>query len=214
MSVFQLHCFAESGNSYKAAMMLELCDLDWSPELIDFFNGETRSEKYRAVLNEQGEAPVLVHRHVSLSQSGVILNYLSEYTGKFCADDKTEEYEILRWLLFDNHKFTSYMATRRFLLTLMKQEDGEVTRFLEEKAKAALDVVNKHLSVRDFVAAEHMTIADISMSAYLFYGDELQLDLSGYSNINKWLDRIRDQSGWKGPYELMPRAQSVQSESI
>jgi len=79
MSIFQLHCFAESGNSYKVAMMLELCGLDWSPEFVDFFKGETRSEKYRAVLNEQGEAPVLVHGHIRLTQSGVILNYLCEY---------------------------------------------------------------------------------------------------------------------------------------
>ena len=61
MSEFQLYCFAESGNAYKAALMLELCDLDWSVEFVDFFNGETKTPQYRENVNELGEVPVLVH---------------------------------------------------------------------------------------------------------------------------------------------------------
>ena len=48
MAEYKLYCFAESGNAYKVALMLELCCADWQPVLVDFFRGETRSDEYRA----------------------------------------------------------------------------------------------------------------------------------------------------------------------
>jgi len=205
MSKYQLYCFGESGNAYKAALMLELCGLDWSPIFVDFFNGETKTPQYRENINELGEVPVLVHGDKSYSQSGVILNYLSEITGKFGAATKDEENEILRWILFDNHKFTSYMGTRRFFLEFLKMEDNDVTKFLENRITGALEVVEKHMTNRDFVATPNLSIADISMCGYLYYGDELRLDLDSYPNITAWMSRIAATEGWKHPYDLMPR---------
>ena len=60
MSVYTLHCFAESGNAYKAALMLELTGQAWQPVFVDFFNGQTREQSWRDEVNEQGEVPVLV----------------------------------------------------------------------------------------------------------------------------------------------------------
>ncbi len=206
MSEYQLYSFAESGNAYKAALMLELCGLDWSPEFVDFFKGETKTPQYRENVNEQGEVPVLVHGDKSFTQTGVILNYLSEQTGKFGAGNKAEEYEILRWILFDNHKFTSFIGTRRFFLEFMKTGETEITKFLEERILGALDIVEKHMAGRAFIATSSLSIADISMCGYLYYGDELRLDLASYPNITAWTKRIAASDGWKHPYDLMPRA--------
>jgi glutathione S-transferase len=87
--------------------MLELCDLGWSPILVDFPNGEMRTTKFRQDINQFGEVPVLVHKGQRQSQTGVILKYLSEKTGRFGPANRQEEYEVLRWILFDSHKFTS-----------------------------------------------------------------------------------------------------------
>ena len=61
MAEYQLYCFAQSGNAYKAALMLALAGADWEPVWVDFFNGGTRTPEYRAI-NEMGEVPVLVAR--------------------------------------------------------------------------------------------------------------------------------------------------------
>ena len=110
MADYTLHCFAQSGNAYKAALALELAGADWVPRHVDFFNGETRTPAYRAQ-NVMGEVPLLEHRGSCLAQSGVILDYLAATTGKFGPDDEAGRREILRWLLWDNHKLTSYTAT-------------------------------------------------------------------------------------------------------
>ena len=85
MAEFKLHCFAQSGNSYKAALMLALSGADWEAIPVDFFNGQTRDPAWREAVNELGEAPVLEHGGKRLSQSGVILIYLSSHFGKFGA---------------------------------------------------------------------------------------------------------------------------------
>ena len=74
MPEYQLHCFAQSGNAYRAALMLNLIKAEWAPIFVDFFvKGEQRTPEYRASINEMGEVPVLVHGEKKLTQSGVIL---------------------------------------------------------------------------------------------------------------------------------------------
>ena len=94
----KLHCFGESGHSYKAALALELGPLDWEPVFVDFFNGASRSEEYRGEINAMGEAPVLIDGDVHLTQSGVIRDYLSEKTGHFGGGTPEERREARRRL--------------------------------------------------------------------------------------------------------------------
>ncbi len=203
MADYTLYCFAQSGNAYKAALMLALCEADWEPRFVDFFNGETRTPEFRAI-NEMGEVPVLEHGDIRLTQSGVILDYLSGSLGEFAAQSAVERREILRWLLFDNHKLTSPIATLRFMVTFMKTGETPVTEFLRGRAETALKVVEGHLAERDFILGDRPTIADLSMCGYLYWPDEFGVSWADYPNIGGWLDRIAALPGWVHPYELMP----------
>ena len=177
MADYTLYCFAQSGNAYKAALMLNLCGADWQPRLVDYFNGEQRTPAYRA-LNEMGEVPVLEHAGRRLSQTGVILDYLAQTFGKYGWADEDERREILRWLLWDNHKLTSYTATLRFLVTYMKTGETPVTEFLRGRSNGALAVLNDHLDGRDFVlgaAADDRRHLDVRLSV-LARGDRRELD--------------------------------------
>lgn len=204
MAEYTLYCFAQSGNAYKAALMLNLAGADWTPRFVDFFNGEHRSPEYRAI-NEMGEVPVLEHGELRLSQSGVILDYLAEQTGKFGPRDAAERREILRWLLFDNHKLTSYTATYRFLAHLAKTGDPAVHEFFKGRMLGAMKVLENRLAGRDFVLGERPTIADVSLVGYLFWPEEFGLEgWPGFPNIAAWTGRIRALPGWVHPYELMP----------
>jgi glutathione S-transferase len=206
MPDYKLYCFGESGNAYKVALMMQCASLSWQPIFVDFFNGETRSEKFRKDVNLMGEAPVLVHGERSFTQSGVILDYLAEQSRKFGPKSEDERREILRWTLFDNHKFTGSISTLRFLIGLMKKPENELTEWLRGRAMGALKVLDAQLNGREFVLGKRLTIADFSLCGYLFYGDEVPIDLNQFTHVSNWLDRIRSLPGWKGPYDLMPRA--------
>ena len=198
---FKLYCFAQSGNAYKAALMLQLCGAKWEPRFVDFFGGETRTPQYRTEINEMGEAPVLEHGTKRLSQSGVILHYLAEHFGRFQGTDKLE---VLRWILWDNHKLTSYIATLRWMVTLAKVGEPQVHEFLRGRVKSALGILDAHLGRSAFAVGSEPSIADISMCGYLYWPDEFGVSWTDYPRIGAWLERIRELPGWVHPYELMP----------
>jgi len=201
----KLHCFGESGNAYKAALTLELSGLKWEPIYVDFFNGETRTETFRA-LNIMGEVPVMVDGDFTLTQSGVIQEYISTKTGKLGAKSAIERREILRWLFFDNHKVSGVGGPLRFNMNFLPEakRNAEVIGFLSMRFHSALKVMEAHLAERNWLATEELTIADIACAGYLYYPEPFGFERSEFPNIDRWLDQIAAIPGWKHPYDLMP----------
>ncbi|MEX0277813.1 MAG: glutathione S-transferase family protein [Ruegeria sp.] len=202
----KLHCFGESGNCYKAALALELSGLEWEPVFVDFFNGETRTDEYRRDVNEMGEAPVMIDGDFSTTQSGAIQAYVTEKTGKFGGKNREENYEIFRWVLWDNHKLSSMAGMTRFLVNFLpeKHRNPDVIAFNQGRLKAAYQVLNNHLEGRDWIVGEDVTNADISCCGYLYYPEPFGFDRADWPNIDAWLTRLSEQPGWKHPYDLMP----------
>lgn len=200
----QLHCFGESGNSYKAALALELSGLAWEPIKVDFFAGASRTPEYRA-LNAMGEAPVLVDGDVTLTQSGVIQQYISDKTGKF-AGAPADKYEVLRWVLFDNHKLSSMAGMTRFLMNFLPEDKRpqDVIAFNQGRLQGAFATLNAHLEGRDWIVGDGLTNADLSCCGYLYYPEPFGFDRAAFANIDRWLDNIAQTPGWKHPYDLMP----------
>ncbi|WP_299375782.1 glutathione S-transferase family protein [uncultured Tateyamaria sp.] len=200
----KLHCFGESGNSYKAALALELSGLDWEPVYVDFFGGAARTEEYRA-LNTMGEAPLLIDGDRRISQSGVIQQYITDKTGKFGGDGE-DRYEVLRWVLWDNHKLSSMCGVTRFLMNFLPEDKRpkEVIAFNQGRLKGAYTVLNAHLEGRDWIVGDGITNADLSCCGYLYYPEPFGFDRADWPNIDRWLNNIAQVPGWKAPYDLMP----------
>ena len=203
MAEYLLYGFAQSGNCYKAALYLELAGADWQTRFVDYFNGETRTAEYLRI-NVMGEAPVLEHGDLRLSQSAVILDYLVERFGRYGWNDGAERREILRWLFWDNHKLTSYTGTYRFLRTFAPGTDKAVLEEFRKRAEGAWKVLDTQLGRAPYLAGGRLTIADVSACAYLFFEDELGVSWTQYPNIDRWLGRIRAEPRWKHPYDLLP----------
>ena len=206
--MIKLHCFGESGHSYKAALALNLHSLAWEPVFIDFFKGETRGEAFRSETNEMGESPVLVDGDTRLTQSGVIQSYLSEKTGKFGGKDADEAREVLRWILWDNHKLSSMAGVTRFLMNYLPEDkrNADVIGFLQGRVAGAYAILDKHLEGRDWIVGMGPTNADLTCCGYLYYPEEFGFDRKAHPNIDRWLDNIAALPGWAHPYDLMPRA--------
>jgi glutathione S-transferase len=208
MSDYQLYCFAQSGNAYRAALMLNLIGADWEPIWVDSFGaGVQRKPDYREGVNEMGEVPVLVHGKKKLTQSGVILTYLSDLTGKLEPQGEDERLEALRWIIFDNQKVNGFLGPFRFLRNFAKPAgDSAVMAFLKARIDGSLAIVNKRLASHAYLLGDKPTIADISLTGYLYYpAEEFGFDIvKDHPAIGPWLERMKALPGWKHPYELMP----------
>jgi glutathione S-transferase len=208
MAEFKLYCFAQSGNAYRDALMLNLIGADWEPIWVDFFaGGATRTPEYRDTINEMGEVPVLVHGNKTLTQSVVILTYLADLTGKFQPQGEDEKLEALRWMIFDNQKLNGFLGPYRFLRNFApKQPDPAVFTYMKGRIDASLAIFNKRMTGRQFVVSEKPTIADIALTAYLYYPpEEFGFDMAKeHPAIGAWLARMQALPRWKHPYDLMP----------
>lgn len=201
----KLYCFGESGNAYKAALALELSGVEWEPIFVDFFNGGARTAEFRE-LNPMGEVPVMVDGDVTLTQSGVMQDYVSSKTGKLGGGSANERREILRWQFWDNHKMSSQAGALRFMMNFLPEEkrSAEVINWLQGRLKAAYTVLDAELENRKWLVGNNLTVADLSCCGYLFYPEPFGFDRKDYPNIDAWLTRISETPGWKSPYDLMP----------
>jgi glutathione S-transferase len=205
--MYRLHCFCQSGNSYKVALLMRAIGVPWTPVFVDFMNGATKNPDWRAAVNAMGEVPVFEDNDLKLTQSGVILDYLADKHGQFGGADAHEKREILRWILFDNHKFSSYFVSYRFLKSFVAAApDPAVMAWLKARIDANFAIVEAHLARQRFIIGDRPTIADFSMAGYLFFPPEE----SGYvlnrshPSIAAWLARIQQLPGWADPYAILP----------
>jgi glutathione S-transferase len=208
MAEYKLHCFAQSGNAYRAALMLNLIGADWEPIFVDFFKaGVQRTPEFRDAVNEMGEAPVLVHGTRKLSQSGVILLYLAGRSGMFLPRSEDDRLEALRWIIFDNQKVGGNLGPYRFFRNFARPlGEPALLEFLKGRAQGALAIVDKRLSRRPYLLGAEPTIADVSMTSYLYYPpEEFGFDIAAqHQNIGAWLARMKALPRWGHPYDLMP----------
>ena len=201
----KLYCFGESGNAYKVALALTLADMDWEPVFVDFFNGATRTPEFRAI-NVMGEVPVLVDGDTTLTQSGVMLDYISSKSGKLGGRSAAERREILRWLFWDNHKLSTQIGVTRFQMNFIPEakRSADVIAFFQARLASVYKVLDTHLERRKWIAGEAVTIADLSCCGYLFYPEPFGFDRAAWPHLDAWLSRISALPGWKAPYDLMP----------
>jgi len=204
---FTLYGFWESGNAFKVALMLELNDADWRCERVAFMTGETRRPEFRA-LNVMGEVPVLIHHRddgdFTVTQSGACLTYLSKHFGTYGPQTEAEEYDVLRWLLFDSQKVSGNVGPLRFLRYMAKQAEGAHTEFFYGRSMAALKALDQALDGKDWLVGDRPTIADIACQAYLHWPEQIGITYDDRPNIPPWLDRIRGLPGFKPSEDLMP----------
>ncbi len=203
----KLHCFGESGNSYKAALALQFAGLEWEAVYVDFFNGGSRTDAFKAI-NAMGEVPALVdtEHDYTITQSGAIQDYISHLSRKLAGNSPEERREVLRWVLFDNHKLSSVAGMTRFLMNFMPEDKRpqEVIQFNLGRLQGAYATLNTQLEGRDWLVGDTLTNADISCCGYLFYPEPFGFVRADWPNIDAWLTRISETEGWKHPYDLMP----------
>ena len=205
--MYQLHGFCQSGNTFKVAFTLGALQVPWEAHFVDFMNGVTRTAQWRESTNEMGEVPVLEDGTRRLTQSGVILTWLAEKHGAFGGRNEEERLDVLRWLFFDNHKFTSYFATYRFLRSFGPAAPEPVLMaWLRTRLDNAFGIVDQHLAKSPFMVGDAPTVADFSLSGYLFYPEEESgYELATrYPHITAWLQRLRAIPGWGDPYQVLP----------
>ena len=203
--MFTLYSMQRSGNSYKARLALAQLGVPYRLIEIDILRGESHTPEF-LTKNPSGQVPLLeVAPGRFLAESNAILWYLAGGT-PLAPEDRIERAEALQWMFFEQHSLEPNLGAAYFWLTLVKGgRDLQRHAFEDwmEEGHRALGVMEKHIALHDFFAADRYTIADIALYAYTHVAHLCDFDLGPFPADSR-LARSRRRAA-------RPRADGLQS---
>ncbi|QND53139.1 glutathione S-transferase [Phyllobacterium sp. 628] len=184
----QLHYHPLSGHSHRAHLFLSLIGADFELVLVDIKSAEHKSEAFLA-LNPFGQVPVLVDGQTIIPDSNAILIYLAKKFERtdWLPEDAPGAARVQRWLSVAAGQLAFGPAAAR-LVTLFNapfRPEEAIAR-----AHAILKLINAELTTQKWIAGDGPTIADIALYSYVARAPEGNIDLSAYSAVEVWLQRI------------------------
>lgn len=193
----KLYDYYDSGNGYKARLILALTGRSYNLVQVDIDKGETRTAEFLA-MNPDGRIPVLMlDDGTALAESNAILIYLAEGS-KYWPETPLARARALQWMFFEQYSHEPYVATPRYILRHLSADHPRRAELpaRQEKGRAALSVMETQLNKTPYFAGGAMTAADIALFAYTHRADEAGLDLAPFPAVRAWLARIETESGF------------------
>jgi glutathione S-transferase len=191
----KLYNVAYSGNSYKVRLLLAQLGISCEIVEVDILKGQSRTAEFLKI-NPNGRTPVLDDNGFVLAESNAILAYLARGS-KFLPEDRKQWALIFQWMFFEQYSHEPYIATSRFWLQHKPDtlERSAVVAARRDGARAALRLMEQHLSRNDFFVADY-SIADIALFAYTHVSHEGGFPLDDFPKIRAWIERVKAQPGY------------------
>lgn len=197
-------------NGRKVSIMLEEVSLPYQVVPVDISKGEQFEPAFLAI-NPNNKIPAIVDEETGQSffESGAILLYLAEKSGKLLPDDVNEKWQVMQWLMWQMAGQGPMLGQAHHFLHFNpgKSEYAE-QRYLEE-ARRLYTVLDRQLERQPFVATEELTIADIAVwpwvSRYQFH----KMDLHDFPHVLEWYLRLAKRPAFQAGYQVPDASQKI-----
>jgi GSH-dependent disulfide-bond oxidoreductase len=185
----------KTSNGRKASIMLEECGLPYNVHPIDI----TKDEQFRPEfvrINPNSKIPAIVDtegpggKPYRVFESGAILMYLAEKTGKFMPRDMAGRYEVIQWLMFQMGGVGPIFGQVHHFLRAAKEKVPYGIERYGKEARRLYGVLNARLAENDYLAGPEVSIADFATLPWVFRHDWQEIDLAAYPNVKRWYDRM------------------------
>jgi len=187
-------------NGIKVSAMLEETGLPYEPHLVDFGSDDQLSPEFLS-LNPNNKIPAIIDPNgpggepLPLWESGAVLIYLADKSGRFLSAEPAERYETLQWLMWQMGGLGPMAGQLGFFHKFAgrEYEDRRPFERYRDETKRLLGVLNQRLRDRDFIMGEDYTIADMACWPWArningFYEAGEVTEFSSFTNVVRWLD--------------------------
>jgi glutathione S-transferase len=192
--VMKLYFHPLSGHAHRARLFLSLLGQPFELIEVDLAKGEHKQPEFLK-LNGFGQVPVLVDGETVIADSNAILVYVARKFGKtdWLPEDAVGGAKVQRWLSVAAGQLAFGPAAARLITVFgAKFNADEVIA----RAHALYNVLDGELAARKWLAADHITVADVAIYSYTARAPEGNIDLSAYPNVRAWLERIEKLPGF------------------
>ena len=194
-------------NGVKVSIMLEELGLPYEVHLVDIMKNESKLPEFES-LNPNGKIPAMIDpngpdgKPIGLFESGAILLYLAEKTGKFLPKEPAKKWDTIQWVFFQMASIGPMFGQVGFFHKFAGREWEDkrpLQRYVDE-AKRLLGVLDKQLKGKQWIIGDDYTIADIATIGWVnnlvtFYGARELVEFDQFENVIAWLERGTSRAG-------------------
>ena len=190
--MIQLYTWA-TPNGKKVSIMLEEVELPYQVHPINIAKGDQLKPEYLAI-NPNNKIPAIIDsdgpggKPLKLFESGAILMYLAEKTGKFLPQEMAKRYEVIQWLMFQMGGLGPMFGQANYFFRLEEKVSFAIERYYKEAIRL-YKVLEQTLGQRDYLAGEY-SIADMATYPWVGRHDGHNVKLEEFPNVKRWFDTI------------------------
>lgn len=196
-------------NGLKASIMLEEVQLPYNVHLIHIGKGDQQTPAFLAV-NPNGKIPAIVDHEgpdgkpITIFESGAILIYLAEKTGKLLSSEPRQRYETLQWLMFQMAGLGPFLGQlNHFVKFAPEKVPYAIDRYTKE-GNRLMTVLNERLAKNEYLAGGEYSIADVASYAWVKSRQDMG-DFEAFRHVAAWLDRVGARPAVQRGMQIPPR---------
>lgn len=197
---------AGTPNGYKVSIALEEMDLDYEIHAIDLAQGEQKEPDFLAI-NPNGRIPAIVDRDANefaVFESGAILIYLAEKTGKFLPKDTKRRSEVIQWLMFQMGGIGPMQGQANVFNRYFDEKIPAVISRYQSECRRLFEVLNNQLTARDYICGDY-SIADMATWPWVRGYKWSGVDIDGLDNLYAWIQRLYERPACLKGINVPPR---------
>lgn len=204
---------AATPNGHKASVALEELELPYTVRPIDLAAGEQKAPWFLEI-NPNGRIPAIIDRDAGLTifESGAILVYLAEKTGRLLPSDPKGRWETMQWLMFQMGGVGPMMGQANVFYRYAPEKIPFAIERYQRETRRLLTVLDGHLADREWLAGDTYTIADIANWCWARTHEWTGVDIDGLDHLRAWLARIDARPAARRGIDVPPREKTTEDE--
>ena len=194
---------APTPNGHKVSCTLEAMELDYETHVVNLMENEQKKPEFLAI-SPNGRIPAIVDRdadNLPIFESGAIMIYLAEKTGKLMPTDLNEKAKVLEWLMFQMGGIGPMMGQANVFFRYFPEKIQPAIDRYQNEGRRLFEVLNTHLAEQDWLAKDY-SIADIANWCWVRTYKWSGISIEGLNHLERWMKAMYDQPGMSAGLEV------------
>jgi GST-like protein len=201
---------APTPNGHKVSCTLEAMELEYETHVVNLMENEQKKPEFLAI-SPNGRIPAIVDRdedNLAIFESGAIMIYLAEKTGKLMPTDLNEKAKVLEWLMFQMGGIGPMMGQANVFFRYFPEKIQPAIDRYQNEGRRLFEVLNTHLAKQDWLAKDY-SIADIANWCWVRTYKWSGISIEGLSHLERWMKAMYDQPGMSAGLEVPIKMESL-----
>jgi len=201
---------APTPNGHKVSCTLEAMELEYETHVVNLMENEQKKPEFLAI-SPNGRIPAIVDRdadNLPIFESGAIMIYLAEKTGKLMPTDLNEKAKVLEWLMFQMGGIGPMMGQANVFFRYFPEKIQPAIDRYQNEGRRLFEVLDTHLAKQDWLAKDY-SIADIANWCWVRTYKWSGISIEGLNNLERWMKAMYDQPGMSAGLEVPIKMESL-----